>query len=94
MGEKPEGVMIREQAKAWGSIVLLILCSVAALGALGVLAWAVVAGELLTLDGLLLASICLLFVLLFGGNVAWSFHSSEAQSILRSLSKSAKDRSE
>jgi len=50
-----------------------------------------IAGDLLTLDGLLLTSTCLVFVLFFGGSAALSFRDGEAQSIWKGLSKAPKD---
>ncbi len=76
-----------EQATAWESAILLVLCALIALGGLATLIWAAATEILLSLDGMLLAAICLLFVLLFGGNFAWAFHTGEAQAILRSLFK-------
>jgi hypothetical protein len=82
--------MSSEQATAWENATLLILCVIVALAALGIIAWAVASGLLLTLDGLLLAATCLVFTLAFGGNVVWSLRTGEAQSILKQLLKSPK----
>lgn len=82
------------QTTIWESVVLLLLCSIIALGCLGVIAWTAATGGLLSLDGLLLTTTCLVLALAFGGNVAWSFKSGEAQSILKSLAKSRKNPSE
>jgi hypothetical protein len=86
--------MSSEKKTAWESATLLILCSLVALGALGIIVWVVATGMFPTLDGLLLTAACLVFALAFGGNVAWSFHTCEAQSILKELSKSSKEHSE
>ena len=75
-----------EEQTAWEGGLLLVLCLLIALGALASLVWALIAGVLLTLDGMLLAAVCLLLVVLFGGNVAWAFRTGEAQAILRGLS--------
>lgn len=83
-----------EQATSWESAILLVLCALMALGGLGTLVWALATGILLTLDGMLLAAVCLVFVLLFGGNVAWAFHTREAQMILKTLLKSPSGRKE
>ncbi|HZP02039.1 MAG TPA: hypothetical protein VFD30_17270 [Terriglobia bacterium] len=89
MSEGPVSVMSVEQATPWEGAILLIFCALMALGGLGILVWAAVAGILLSLDGMLLAAVCLLAVLLFGGNVVWAFHTGEAQMIAKALFKSS-----
>ena len=85
--------MTHEQTTAWENATLLILCSIFALGALGIIAWVFATGIFPTLDGLLLTAICLIFALAFGGALAWSIHTGEAQSILKGL-KSSKGHTE
>jgi len=82
--------MSDEQATAWESATLLFLCLIVALVALGIIVWVVASGLLLTLDGLLLTAACLVFTVAFGGNVAWSLRTGEAQSILKELLSSRK----
>ncbi len=94
MGEVQEKVMSDEQPKVWESVVLLAFCLIIALASLGVIVWVLATGVLLTLDGLLLTTICLVFALFFGANVAWSFRDGEAQSIVKSLLKNSKDHKE
>jgi hypothetical protein len=69
----------------WEDAFLLGFCSVIAVAGLAVASWVVAAGRLLSLDGILLTAIALLFVLVFGGVVAWSFHKGEAQNIFKHL---------
>lgn len=52
-------------------IVLALLCLLLALGAFVVLAWAALAGSILTMDGLLLASVCLLLGAIFSFCFLW-----------------------
>jgi hypothetical protein len=82
--------MSGERTTVWDSATLLFLCLIVALGALGIIVWVVASGLFLTLDGLLLTATCLVFTLAFGGNVAWSLRTGEAQSILKDLLKSPK----
>jgi len=82
--------MSGEQTTAWECATHLFLCSVIALGALGIIVWVLASGLLLTLDGLLLTMTCLVLALAFGGNVAWSLWTGEAKSILKELLKSPK----
>jgi hypothetical protein len=77
--------MSGEHTTAWEGATIRILCSIVVLGALGIIVWVVATGVFLTLDGLLLTVTCLVFALAFGGNVAWSLHTGEAQSILKEL---------
>ncbi len=66
---------------------VLGFCLILALGGLGIAAWVVASGNLLSLDGLLLELIALVFVAVFGGMVGWSFHKGEAQAVLGRLRK-------
>ena len=78
----------------WEDAFLLGFCSVIALAGLAVASWVVVAGRLLSLDGMLLTSIALLFALVFGSVVAWSFHKGEAQDVFNYLVESRRVDSE
>ncbi|HTS70309.1 MAG TPA: hypothetical protein VMO17_15115 [Terriglobia bacterium] len=77
----------------WEAATLLFLCLILALGTLGVVIWAMVRGLILTLDGLLLVAACLIFALAFGGNVAWSLHTGEAQMVLKELLRKPRETS-
>lgn len=77
--------MDENKKELWEDAFLLVFCSAVALAGLAVASWVVAAGRLLSLDGILLTAIALLFVLVFGGVVAWSFHKGEAQDILNHL---------
>jgi len=72
-----------DDQNVWEHALLLSFCALLAVAGLLVAAWVVVAGSLLTLDGILLALIALVFVAVFGGIAGWSFLSGEAQAILR-----------
>ena len=67
--------------------IVLVISALVALGALGIIVWEGIAGRLLSMDGLDLTLISLTFLVIFGGNLAWSIHSGEAQALLRSLLK-------
>jgi hypothetical protein len=82
--------MNRNKREFWEDAFLLVFCSAIALAGLAVASWVVAAGRLLSLDGMLLTAIALLFALVFGGVVAWSFHKGEAQDILRHLAEGRK----
>ncbi len=84
----------KEQEFMLADFVVLVVCGLLALGALGVIVWEGIAGRLLSMDGLDLTLISLTFLVIFGGNLAWSIHSGEAQTLLRNLQKkSAEDTS-
>jgi len=76
-----------DDQNVWEHALLLGFCVLLALAGLLVAAWVVVAGSLLTLDGILLALIALVFVAVFGGIAGWSFLNGEAQAILRRFNK-------
>jgi hypothetical protein len=86
--EALDRVMSSEREAAWESVVLLLVCVIIALAALGIVVWALVNGRLSSLDGLLLATTCLLLILAFGGNVAWALRTGELQLSLKALMKS------
>jgi hypothetical protein len=86
--------MSGNKGEFWEDAFLLAFCSVIALAGLAVACWVVAAGRLLSLDGILLTAIALLFALVFGGVVAWSFHKGEAQEVLKHLVEGRKPDSE
>ena len=67
--------------------VVLVISALVALGALGIIVWAGIAGRLFSMDGIDLTLISLTFLVIFGGNLAWSIHSGEAQALFRNLLK-------
>lgn len=67
--------------------IVLVISALVALGALGIIVWEGIAGRLLSMDGLDLTLISLTFLAIFGGNLAWSIHTGEAQVLLRNLLK-------
>ncbi len=74
--------------------IVLVICALVALGALAIIVWEGVAGRLLSMDGIDLTLISLTFLVIFGGNLVWSIHSGDAQTLLRNLlTKSAKETS-
>jgi len=79
--------MSADDKEVWGDAALLAFCGVIALGGLAIAAWVVGAGNLLTLDGILLVLISLVFVAVFGGMVAWSIRNGDVQAILRRFGK-------
>jgi len=79
--------MSNEHKKPWEDAILLLICLVIALTAVGVIVWVVISGRIMDLDGMLLAATCLVLILAFGGNLAWSLRTGEAQSVLASLLK-------
>jgi hypothetical protein len=68
-------------------LVLLAFCFLAALTGLAVAAWEAISGRIFSIDGLWLTLISLTLAAVFGGNLAWSFYSGEAQETLRHLRK-------
>lgn len=68
-------------------VVLLAFCSLIALVGLAFVVWEAVTGRLFSLDGLSLSLISLTLAVVFGGNVAWSFYTGEAQKVLSHLRK-------
>ncbi len=52
-------------------LLIVLACVLVAAASIGALVWAAVVGPILTLDGLLLASVCLLLAATFGGLGAW-----------------------
>ena len=70
------------------SAIILVVCLLLGMAGLAVCAWAVVTGQLFTLDGLLLVSVSLLLSGLFVGNVAWSVYTGEVRAVLNQLRES------
>ncbi len=66
-------------------VLLLAFSLLIGVAALAIVIWVLVTGRLLSLDGLLLTFVSLLFTVIFGGNFAWSVHKGEAQQILRAI---------
>jgi len=85
--------MNSERMAVWESVTILFICLIFALGAIVVVVWVLARGLFLTLDGLLLGAACLVFVLAFGGNVAWSVRTGEAQAVLKELLSKPKEHS-
>ncbi len=56
------------------ALALIVFCAVIALTCLGAAAWAVVSGEGITLDVLLLVSVCLTLAAVFGFCTLWLAH--------------------
>ncbi len=67
--------------------IVLIISALVALGALGIIVWEGIAGRLFSMDGLDLTLISLTFLVIFGGNLAWSIHSGEAQALFGNMRK-------
>jgi hypothetical protein len=67
--------------------IVLVICALIVLGSLAVIVWQGITGQLLTLDGLDVTLICLTFLAIFGGNLAWSVHSGELWRLLGQLLK-------
>lgn len=68
-------------------VILLVFCALIAVGGLGVVAWQLATGRLLSIDGLWLAAICLTLAAVFGGNVAWSIYKGEMKQMFGGASK-------
>lgn len=69
------------------TVILLLFCLVMGLISLAAVAWVVVSGRLLHLDGLMLTFISLTIGGIFLANFAWSVRSGELQQALKSLRK-------
>ena len=68
-------------------ILLVVFCSVLAIGGLSCVVWGLVTGRFFTIDGLWLALISLTLSAVFGGNIAWSIYTGELQRILHAHGK-------
>lgn len=65
--------------------ILLAICLLVGLIALGICAWVAVSGRLFTMDGLLMVAISLAAATFFVGNFAWSLRTGEVREILSQL---------
>jgi hypothetical protein len=52
-------------------VALAVFCLLIVVACFGMVIWTAVSGELFTLDGLLLVSICLMLAAVFGGCFLW-----------------------
>ena len=68
-------------------LVLLALCFLVAVMGLAVVALEAMSGRVFLIDGLWLSLISLTLAAVFGGNLAWSFYTGEAQQMLRHFRK-------
>ena len=68
-------------------LVLLALCFLVAVMGLAVVALEAISGRILSIDGLWLSLISLTLAAVFGGSLAWSCYTGEAQQMLRRLRK-------
>jgi hypothetical protein len=68
-------------------LVLLVLCFLVAVMGLAVLALEAIGGRIFSIDGLWLSLISLTLAAVFGGNLAWSLYTGEAQQLLRHFRK-------
>jgi len=64
-------------------VVLLAFCFLVTLFGLAVAAMELISGSVFSMDGLWLTLISLTLAAVFGGNLAWSFYTGEAQQMLR-----------
>jgi len=71
-------------------LVLLALCFLVAVMALVVVALEAISGRIFLIDGLWLSLISLTLAAVFGGNLAWSFYTGEAQRMLRHFRNGSK----
>ena len=68
-------------------LVLLAICLLVAVMGLAVVALEAMSGRIFLIDGLWLSLISLTLAAVFGGNIAWSFYTGEAQQLLRHFRK-------
>ena len=68
-------------------VVLLAFCLLVTVMGLAVAALEAISGRVFSIDGLWLSLISLTLAAVFGGNLAWSFYTGEAQQMLRQLRK-------
>ena len=67
------------------SLVAYAFSLLVALAGLAACAWAIVTGQALTLDGLLVMAISLTVGTIFAANVAWAWHAGEVREVLQKL---------
>ena len=70
-------------------LVLLAFCFLLAVMGLTVVALEVISGRIFSIDGLWLCLLSLVLAAVFGGNLAWSFYTGEAQQMLRHFLKAS-----
>jgi len=70
-------------------LALALFCLLATLIGLAVAVWEVISGRVFDMDGLWLTLISLTLAAVFGGALAWSFHTGEGRQMLRQLRKGA-----
>lgn len=75
----------KEQVTMVQTALILILCLLLGLVSILACVWVIVTGQLLTMDGLLLTAISLLFGTLFVANVVWSVFRGEGRPVLDAL---------
>jgi hypothetical protein len=68
-------------------LVLLAFCFLVAVAGLAVVAFEVISGRILSIDGMWLSLISLTLAAVFGGNLTWSFYTGEAQQRLSHFRK-------
>ncbi len=66
-------------------MVLLAFCFLATVIGLAIVAWEAISGRIFLIDGLWLSLISLTLAAVFGGNLAWSLYTGEAQQMLHHL---------
>ncbi len=78
-----EGVALLED------VFLIVFCLLLAVGGLGLVVWELATGRFFSIDGLWLTLISLTLATVFGGNIAWSIYTGEAQALLKGFRKSS-----
>ena len=68
-------------------VVLLAFCLLVTVMGLAVVALEAISGRVFSIDGLWVSLISLTLAAVFGGNLAWSFYTGEAQRMLRHFRK-------
>ena len=68
-------------------LLLSLFCLLAAVLGLAVAVWEAISGRVFDMDGLWLTLIGVTLAAVFGGNLAWSFYTGEAQQMLRHFRK-------
>jgi hypothetical protein len=87
-----ELILGKEQGFMLEQLVLLALSSIIAMIALAVVGWEAATGRAFSLDGICLSLICLTLATVFGGSVAWSFHTGEFHRLVRHLRKGTSEK--
>ena len=70
-------------------LVLSVFCLLVTVIGLAVAIWEVIGGRIFSIDGLWLTLINLTLAVVFGGNLAWTCYTGEAQQMLHHLRKGA-----